>query len=181
MPTCAPGSASTADDTVLADHLRQEVEVEVVAQERPLHPARLDVFLGAVVIAAEGEGRVGCGAVERGVDDVAYAGPGGRIHEGLVLVQPVGTLGRRDHEQRGDPFEGLRGTVPVVVPGELDGYATLEPRDARDVAHQQALADVGGGDPVGDPAPEGSGRTGDGKSRQVGAHPRSVERHNVVG
>ena len=60
MPTWAPGSASTdaalaamssrltaetapfpaglSDDVVLAHHVREEVEVKVVAQERPVHP-----------------------------------------------------------------------------------------------------------------------------------------------
>jgi hypothetical protein len=51
-----------------------------------------DVLFGPVVVPPEGEHRVGCGADERGVDDVSHAGGRGGVDERAVLVEPVSTL-----------------------------------------------------------------------------------------
>ena len=56
-----PPSAGAADHPVVTGDHREEVGVEVVAQERPRHPRLLDVLLGDVVVAGEREGRVGRG------------------------------------------------------------------------------------------------------------------------
>src|SRR5690242_21159741 len=55
------------------------------------------------------------GPAERGVDDVAHTGLCRRVHERVVLAEPVLVLGRGDHEQGGHPLEGLEDAVVVVV------------------------------------------------------------------
>jgi hypothetical protein len=85
----------------------QEVQVEVVPQEREVHPGIPDALFGGVVVAAQREGGVrGC-PVEGRVHNVLHARVGCGVHEGVMLLQPVLRLGRRHHEQHLDPFQGL--------------------------------------------------------------------------
>lgn len=49
----------SADDPVLPGKVRHEVLVEAVAQEGPADPGVLQVLLGGVVLAGQGELRIG--------------------------------------------------------------------------------------------------------------------------
>ena len=110
-----PGGAG--DDPV-DGHLRQEVEVEGVAQDGEGHAGGAEGLLGGPVGAREGEHGVGRGAEERGVDDVRHAGSGGGGDERAVLVESVGALGGRDHEEHVEPGQGLSvGRVRVASGG----------------------------------------------------------------
>src|SRR4051812_6685977 len=77
-----------ADYAVRADHVRDEVHVEVHAREDPGQSGPADVILGREVLAAERERRVAA-ADEREVDDTVHAG----VHRGIdgreVLLEPV--------------------------------------------------------------------------------------------
>jgi hypothetical protein len=79
----------TTDDAVRTGHQRDEVGVQVVAQEGEGEPALTDVLLGVPVIAGQGERRVRRGAVEGNVDEVRHAGGRRGVDEGAVLVDPV--------------------------------------------------------------------------------------------
>jgi phosphoribosylformylglycinamidine synthase len=81
---------------------------------RPVDMA-LDVLLGRVVVAAEGEDGVGGGSLKRGVDDVTDARGGRRIDEGAVLVEPRLALTARDHEESAHTGEGLLSSLGIRI------------------------------------------------------------------
>ena len=135
---------------------REQVEVEVVAQDRERHPARGDGLLGVVVVAPEGERGRGVRAGEGCVDDVLHAGVRGGRDERAVLVAPVCRLGGGHHEQQVHAVErGPRGGAVAVRRHE---HRQPEVGGARHIAHQQPRRQIDEGG--GDEAAEGTGRTG---------------------
>lgn len=117
-------SCRSTNDAVLAEERFYHVLVEAIAQHRPRHTRGPEVLLGDVVVARESEGRVGRGRRERCVDDVVDPGFGGGIDERAVLVEPIGALGGRHHEQGLHPVEGADGRLAVGIREQLDGGAT---------------------------------------------------------
>lgn len=115
--TSLPGRP--ADHAVLAGEHGQEVEVERVPQERVRHPGGPDVLFGVPVVAGEREDGCRRRPEEGRVHDVLDTGAGGGVHEGPVLVEALGALGPRDHEEHVDAGEGRVGGLGVPV-GRLD-------------------------------------------------------------
>ncbi|GAB3322866.1 hypothetical protein GCM10027451_45910 [Geodermatophilus aquaeductus] len=90
-----------------------------------------------------------------------HAGGRGGVDEGAVLVDPVGRLRRRHHEDRADALQRPPDGVPVAV-GRDDGGGAGQPRRPRGVADQQPQRNAGGGEPLGDAAADLTGGAGDG-------------------
>jgi len=72
-----------------SEHGRQEVGVEVVAQEREPQARGTDVFLGRTVVAGQSECAGRGGAVEGDVHQVLHASGDRGVDERDVLVDPV--------------------------------------------------------------------------------------------
>src|SRR5699024_8993115 len=99
------GTGWAGDHPVGPGEVEERLGVEVVPQEGPVHPGVGDVVLGGAVVPGEGEPGGLAGSGEREVDEVAYPGGDGRVDEGVVVVEPGGGLGRRDHEGGVDAVE----------------------------------------------------------------------------
>ncbi|MGZ4276971.1 MAG: hypothetical protein ACXVFK_09675 [Solirubrobacteraceae bacterium] len=82
-----------------------------------------------------------------------HAGGGRGVDRGAVLLDAVGGLGGRDQEQR---LRARQRRAQLVARGVAARAADLgagEPRRAGGIAHHQALAEAGGGEPRGATAP----------------------------
>ena len=84
-------------------------------------------------------------------------------------------LGSGNHEQRRDSLQSLEAQpTRSAYPPNGAGTPAVEPGHLRDVAHQEALGDVGRSQAAGDAATESPGRSGDSEVREISAHPGSV-------
>ena len=103
------------DDTIISEEIRYLIEIEVRPDERVGYAAGADVFLGLVMVAGEGEGRIRGGTLKGEVDDPADARGPCRV-DGVRMEPPaLAWLGvARDDEGGLDPAKGG---------GELDGSA----------------------------------------------------------
>lgn len=117
------GGARGSGDDAVGGEEREDVGVEAVAQHRRPHPARPEVVLG------------------RG------------LHEGAVLVEPVGALRRGDHEQDVDAGQRGPGVLAVLVRAPHD-LGTRQTGRAGRVTHEEALAQAALRQESGHPAAE---------------------------
>jgi hypothetical protein len=150
-----------ADNTVRPDQHRQEIGVEVVAQERERQSARADVLLGGPVVPGQGERGRGIGAAKRHVDQVTDPGRARGVDERPVLGDPVRGLGPGHHQHGVGAREGGadRGTVAVLGPSH---HRTGQLRRACGVTDHEPLGEPGRGEALGHAAPEAAGGPGDG-------------------
>src|SRR4051794_31046338 len=120
-----------ADHALGRAQQRDEVHVEVVAEERVRDARLLDVLLRVEVVAAERERRVGSGGDERRVDDPLHAGGDRGVDGRAVQAHAVRVLGRGDQEQRLDAPERAAHPVGGVVAADHGPGGLLEGRGAR--------------------------------------------------
>jgi hypothetical protein len=128
-------SCRAADHSRLVCEGGQQVCVEIVAKEGEFHPALSDRFFGIVMVAAEGERRIGSRPRERRVDEMPNSCGRGSPDERAVLLAPVGGLGRGHHEQHLDAAQRFHGGGLVGV--LATAYPKAEVRCARGIADHQ--------------------------------------------
>jgi hypothetical protein len=136
----AAAAGRPSDHAVGSDHARDEVHVEVHPQGRQREAARADVLLGRPVMPRQREGRIRRRRHERQVDDAAHARGRGGVHRGLVLLDPVHGLRRRDEEDGRGALERRAQLVPGAVARRPADLGAGELRRAARIAHDQALA-----------------------------------------
>lgn len=167
---CDPADVSvpggTAEDTVLVDEERRDVEVHRVLQERPLQTALAKVLLGGPVLTSQGESAVGGGTQERGVNDATYPGVRGRIDGAAVLLHPRRGLAPRDEEDRVRARERFGHRISVVVAGADLHLRAGQRRCPSGIPNDQALLDPPLGETSSDTTAELAGGSGD----RHGAH-----------
>ncbi|GEB46399.1 hypothetical protein MTE01_23440 [Microbacterium testaceum] len=84
-----------------------------------------------------------------------------------MVLDAVGRLGSRHHEERLDPLKRRAGGIRVGISGDVH-LGSLERGGTRNVADEQTLGDAAGGEVTRDPTPYGSGGSGDGDDGRRG-------------